>query len=103
MLVDNIIGSDAPDMPYCRHLRSDTLRVALFHGDSRTKTTEALVDHDVVLTTYRTLALDKKGRRVLQEMGWFRVVLDEGKLTSSLTVDSECHFLLLINHEMAGC
>ncbi|RYP51600.1 hypothetical protein DL768_003107 [Monosporascus sp. mg162] len=60
-----------------KHLRPDTLRVAVFHGDSRAKTTEALVDHDVVLTTYRTLAMDWKGHRVLQEMGWYRVVLDE--------------------------
>ncbi|RYP62194.1 hypothetical protein DL771_009826 [Monosporascus sp. 5C6A] len=60
-----------------KHLRPDTLRVAVFHGDSRAKTTEALVDHDVVLTTYRTLAMDWKGRRVLQEIGWYRVVLDE--------------------------
>lgn len=60
-----------------KHLRLDTLKVALFHGDSRAKTTEALVDHDVVLTTYRTLVFDWKGRRVLQAMEWFRVVLDE--------------------------
>ncbi|RYP69277.1 hypothetical protein DL770_008287 [Monosporascus sp. CRB-9-2] len=60
-----------------KHLRPGTLRVAVFHGDGRAKTTEALLDHDVVLTTYRTLAMDWKGRRVLQEMGWYRVVLDE--------------------------
>ncbi|RYP79693.1 hypothetical protein DL769_002811 [Monosporascus sp. CRB-8-3] len=60
-----------------KHLRPDTLRVAVFHGDNRAKTPEALVDHDVVLTTYRTLAVDWKGRRVLQEMGWYRAVLDE--------------------------
>ncbi|RYP07649.1 hypothetical protein DL764_002386 [Monosporascus ibericus] len=60
-----------------KHLRPGTLSVAVFHGDGRAKTTEALVDHDLVLTTYRTLAVDWKGRRVLQDMGWYRVVLDE--------------------------
>ena len=80
-------------MPHWRHLRLDTLKVALFHGDSRAKTTEALVDHDVVLTTYRTLVFDWKGRRVLQAMEWFRVVLDEGKLSSSLTANKKCHFI----------
>ncbi|KAF2684141.1 hypothetical protein K458DRAFT_38039 [Lentithecium fluviatile CBS 122367] len=60
-----------------KHLMPDTLRVALFHGDSRAKTTEALVDYDIVLTTYRTLVFDGKGGRVLQAMEWFRVVLDE--------------------------
>ncbi|RYP37998.1 hypothetical protein DL767_002726 [Monosporascus sp. MG133] len=60
-----------------KHLKPGTLRVAVFHGDGRAKTTEALVDHDVVLTTYRTLVMDWKGRQVLQEMGWYRVVLDE--------------------------
>jgi SWI/SNF-related matrix-associated actin-dependent regulator of chromatin subfamily A3 len=68
---------------YCRHLRPNTLKVALFHGDRRAKTTEALLDHDVVLTTYRTLAFDWKGRRTLQGVRWFRAVLDEGTSRSS--------------------
>lgn len=61
-------------------MRRDTLEIALFYGDGRAKVTEALLDHDVVLTTYRTLAFDWKGRRVLQTLEWFRIVLDEGKL-----------------------
>ncbi|OCL05964.1 hypothetical protein AOQ84DRAFT_322110 [Glonium stellatum] len=65
------------DMSCCRHLKPGTLRVALFHGDTRAKTTEALIDYDIVLTTYRTLAFDWKGHRILQKIGWFRVVLDE--------------------------
>jgi len=61
-----------------------TLKIAHFHGDNRAKTTEELQDYDVVLTTYRTLASDWKGRQVLQELEWFRVVLDEGKLSGAL-------------------
>ena len=89
-------------MPHWRHLKLDTLKVALFHGDNRAKTTEALVDHDVVLTTYRTLVFDWKGRRVLQAMEWFRVVLDEGNLGSSLTANRKYHCYLQNTPKMAG-
>jgi SNF2-related domain len=53
-----------------------------FHGETRAKTCEVLTDQDIVFTTYHTLASDWKGHRVLQDIRWFRVVLDEGKLTT---------------------
>jgi SNF2 family DNA or RNA helicase len=102
VLVQQYHRIGAPDTPHWRHLKLDTLKVALFHGDNRAKTTEALVDHDVVLTTYRTLVFDWKGRRVLQAMEWFRVVLDEGKLSSSLTANRKCHCYLQNASKMAG-
>jgi SNF2 family DNA or RNA helicase len=55
------------------------LGVCDFHGEGRAKTCEALLEYDVVLTTCHTLAAEWKGRRVLHDIGWFRVVLDEGK------------------------
>lgn len=82
MLVENITKPSFPNMRCCRHIKPDALKVACFHGDSRAKATEALIDHDIVLTTYRTLLLDWKGRQLLQNIRWFRVVLDEGKLTA---------------------
>ncbi|KAL2672282.1 hypothetical protein Neosp_012984 [[Neocosmospora] mangrovei] len=46
-------------------------------NDDRAKATEELSDYDIVLTTYPTLLADSKGRRVLQDIAWFRIVLDE--------------------------
>lgn len=35
---------------------------------------------DITLTTYSTIAADFcRGRRILSNISWFRVVLDEGK------------------------
>lgn len=61
--------------------RPGTLDVYDFHGSSRASTSDALLRHDLVLTTYHTLAADWKSRRILQDIGWFRVVLDEGAST----------------------
>ncbi|KAI8711490.1 hypothetical protein NCS52_01412700 [Fusarium sp. LHS14.1] len=60
-----------------KHLKPGALRTAIFHGDDRAKATEELSNYDVVLTTYPTLLADSKGRRVLQDIVWFRIVLDE--------------------------
>ncbi|KAM6511298.1 hypothetical protein FALCPG4_016300 [Fusarium falciforme] len=60
-----------------KHLKRGALRTAIFHGDDRAKTTQDLFKYDVVLTTYPTLLADYKGRRVLQDIAWFRIVLDE--------------------------
>ncbi|KAI0809903.1 P-loop containing nucleoside triphosphate hydrolase protein [Xylaria sp. FL0064] len=53
------------------------LRLHIFHGSSRAKTIEDIVDNDVVLTTFSTLVSDQKASRLLQQLTWFRVVLDE--------------------------
>jgi SWI/SNF-related matrix-associated actin-dependent regulator of chromatin subfamily A3 len=40
-------------------------------------------DSDIVLTTYHTLAADFTAKKSpLHEIGWFRVVLDEGRQTA---------------------
>ncbi|EEU36130.1 uncharacterized protein NECHADRAFT_53012, partial [Fusarium vanettenii 77-13-4] len=59
------------------HLKPGALKTAIFHGDDRAKATEELSNYDIVLTTYPTLLADSKGRRVLQDIAWFRIVLDE--------------------------
>ena len=61
------------------HVEPGTLRICIFHGSSRPKLPEGAIDHDLVLTTYATLPTDFKDLRVLQEIQWYRVVLDEGK------------------------
>jgi SWI/SNF-related matrix-associated actin-dependent regulator of chromatin subfamily A3 len=60
-------------------VKPDTLRICIFHGSSRPKSPEGIIDHDLVLTTYATLSADSKDLKILQEIEWYRVVLDEGK------------------------
>jgi SWI/SNF-related matrix-associated actin-dependent regulator of chromatin subfamily A3 len=60
-------------------VRPGALRICIFHGSSRPKSTEGVIDYDLVLTTYATLSGDSRGSRVLQGIEWYRVVLDEGK------------------------
>lgn len=61
------------------HVEPGTLKVCIFHGSGRPKSPEGVIDHDLVLTTYATLSADSSVLRVLQEIEWYRVVLDEGK------------------------
>jgi SNF2 family DNA or RNA helicase len=61
------------------HVEPGTLKVCIFHGSSRPKSPEGVIDHDLVLTTYATLSADSNVLGVLQEIEWYRVVLDEGK------------------------
>ncbi|KAK6839362.1 hypothetical protein PG987_005228 [Apiospora arundinis] len=60
-----------------RHLKPDTIRLCIFHGNNRANAMQDIIDNDVVLTTYHTLVSDRKTRRLLQDIVWFRVVLDE--------------------------
>lgn len=57
-----------------------------FHGDCRPKIPTAVTDNDIVLTTYATAVADWKGCKVLQQISWFRLVLDEG----------ETHYVILL-------
>ncbi|KAI1076545.1 SNF2 family N-terminal domain-containing protein [Whalleya microplaca] len=60
-----------------KHLGPNILRVATFHGAGRAKCFQDIVDHDVVLTTYHTLVADYASKKLLQNLAWHRVVLDE--------------------------
>ncbi|KAF3937496.1 hypothetical protein ABW19_dt0201046 [Dactylella cylindrospora] len=68
---------DVWDSEIKRRFQPHTMAVGHFHGDRRAKSSKDLLQYDVVLTTYHTLAADWKGRKVLQSLQWFRVVLDE--------------------------
>lgn len=50
-----------------------------FHGKGRPALPARLTDYDIVLTTYATLSAEYKNRRILHNIVWFRIVLDEGK------------------------
>jgi len=55
------------------HLFAPSLKVIVFHGQGRTADQATLKQHDVVLTTYRTL----EQQNVLRSVQWYRAVLDE--------------------------
>jgi SNF2 family DNA or RNA helicase len=66
-------------LQYKRHVHEGTLRVSKFHGQGKLNDHVTLLDHDVVLTTYATVASEfSKDNSVLYRVEWFRVVLDEG-------------------------
>lgn len=61
---------------------SHALRVATHHGTKK-RTAQELMSFDVVISSYGTLASDKKTRGPLLSCSWRRVILDEGVRISS--------------------
>ncbi|KAF7718275.1 Uncharacterized protein PECH_002096 [Penicillium ucsense] len=64
--------------------RANRLRVCLYHGANRTKTSQDLPSYDVVITTYGTLtsefgtaAADKAKKSGVFANYWYRIILDE--------------------------
>ena len=64
--------------------RTHKLRVCLYHGANRAKTTRDLDSYDVVITTYGTLTsesatavADKSKKSGLFAVYWYRIILDE--------------------------
>lgn len=55
------------------------LKVYKYHGIGKEIDINSIIGHDVVVTTYATIASDVTRRSSpLQQIKWFRVVLDEG-------------------------
>ena len=62
-----------------RHTAAGTLSIYKYHGQSRNIALPKLLDHDVVLTTYATIAADfRRKRSQIFRILWYRIVLDEG-------------------------
>ncbi|KJR82311.1 SNF2 family DNA-dependent ATPase [Sporothrix schenckii 1099-18] len=70
-----------------QHLAPDSLKYHIYHGQNRIKDIGELSEFDLVITTYGSVSSEltsrsrgKSGHYPLEEIGWFRVVLDEAHM-----------------------
>lgn len=64
-----------------RHVAPESLKVYRYHGPGKFAEIDSIVDYDVVVTTYATIASEvAKGSSLLHELMWFRIVLDEAHM-----------------------
>ena len=69
-----------------RHIHAGELRVVVYHGSSRSRWSQSLHTHDVILTNYDTLRSEwtcEARDSPLYSQEWARIVLDEGESYSS--------------------
>jgi SNF2 family DNA or RNA helicase len=67
-----------------QHIQADTFTYHIYHGPNRIKDVEELAQFDLVITTYGSVVSElnsrmkrKPGTYPLEEIAWFRIVLDE--------------------------
>jgi SNF2 family DNA or RNA helicase len=70
-----------------QHIQPGTLTYHIYHGANRIKDVNKLVEFDLVITTYGSVSSElsarskgKQGMYPLEEIGWFRIVLDEAHM-----------------------
>ncbi len=71
-----------PLADFCKHVFRG-IRYIKYHGQDRPKDPSVLARYEVVLTTYGTVVADfNRSHEFLERIGWFRIIADEGMLTS---------------------
>lgn len=70
-----------------QHIRPGTLSYHIYHGPNRIKDPAKLATFDLVITTYGSVSNELSSRRKkkdglypLEQLGWFRIVLDEAHM-----------------------
>ncbi|KAK3318382.1 SNF2 family N-terminal domain-containing protein [Apodospora peruviana] len=70
-----------------QHIKPGTISYHIYHGPNRVKDVVQLSQYDLVITTYGSVSSElnsrakkKRGVYPLEEIGWFRIVLDEAHM-----------------------